>query len=154
MKAKEKDNQKLKGLSLRAYNSVIALSNDKAVGDLARLISGSYTAWEKAKAQIKESIGYDGMNKREKLRASNNLAYLRKIVGVKARPTARRVQSHVATESGEKPDAVILPEIGRTQADRIRLIMQIVTALSERFGSTVQETKALIVKSLVDTAKK
>ncbi len=94
---------------------------------------------------VKDQLNYDVMDKAEQAALNSTLREFREKLGVKARKTKKRKTASTSTD--DKSASVILPEVGKTDNERIALVMQVMTALDSALGTTRQETIALIIKA-------
>lgn len=124
-------------------------------------VQGNRDKWAEVATGLKDHIGYADLKADEKQRASNNLRYLRQIVGVKARPTVKRGTRPAASSAvidaqdvADKYDRVILPDTGKTQRERLALVQQVLTALDNAFGSTRAETIELVLLATQQNGQK
>jgi hypothetical protein len=76
---------------------------------------------------------------------SDTLRNFREQLGVKPRKTKKRKTATGAAPE-DKSASVTLPEVGKTDNERLALVMQVLTALDNALGTTRNETLALIVQ--------
>jgi hypothetical protein len=139
---------------LYGHCAVLLGTGKKAALDRVRsYVHGNRERWQEVATGLKDHIRYADMKPDDKQRASNNLRYLRSIVGVAARPTTKRGKkpehagkSPIDTQDIANRDGrVILPETGKTQNERYALIGQVLTALDNALGTSRAETVELIL---------
>jgi hypothetical protein len=120
-------------------------------------ISGKYDRWVEVRDGLKKHVGYDDMKKDERERVTNNLRYLRQIVGVAARPTKKRIPPKIQSDSDDNANSnsarVILPDVGTAQNERLALVNQVLTALDEAFACDRSETVELILLATQQAGK-
>ncbi|MFA5321956.1 MAG: hypothetical protein WC373_04725 [Smithella sp.] len=130
---------------------LLGKSKQAALDRVRAYVQGNRDKWQEVATGLKDHTGYAKLKAEDKQRASNNLRYLRQVVGVKARPTVKRGKaSKPVTEIdlqalADKHDKVILPDTGRTPNERAALINQVLTALDNALGCTRADTIELIL---------
>jgi hypothetical protein len=105
-----------------------------------------YKRYTQVAAGVKDVMHFNVMPDGEKAHLSDMLRNFREKLGVKARKTKKRKTATGAAPK-DRGASVILPEVGKTDNERIALVMQVMTALDNALGTTRQETVALIIKA-------
>jgi len=93
---------------------------------------------------VKDQLSYEVMTEAEKAALNSTLREFREKLGVKARKTKKR--KHTSASAEDKSASVILPDIGKTEHEKLALVMQVLTALDNALGTTRNETLELIVQ--------